>query len=58
MLNWPDVVYHTIGDEEERIPTDTAVHGSLFWRTVTTLDPRKDIDQQIRDINERVERES
>ena len=55
MLNWPDVVYHSMGDEG--IPLDSAKDGAIYWRMVTTLDPDKDFDRQIAEINKYVEEE-
>ena len=42
---------------EGDIPLDSAKDGAIYWRIVVTLDPDKDCDKQIAEINKYVEEE-
>jgi hypothetical protein len=58
MFNWPDVVYHTMGDDG--VPIDTAKDGNLYWRMTLTLPPdlpEAEVQKHIAKANKYVEEE-
>jgi hypothetical protein len=58
MFNWPDVVYHSMGDDG--IPIDTAKDGNLYWRMTLSLPPdlpEAEVQERVAKANKYIEEE-